>query len=103
MALESAPRSRKCFGDAECSWRVRHKRQSEPGAGLLIDAACEPVMTTLENPAEKSAIVNLRFTHAGRGINLGASEPLRWFSPQRLERRLRSGRQLLFEAIHHHR
>ena len=103
MALEGAPRSGKCFGDAECSWRVRHKRQREPGAGLLIDTACEPLMATLEDPAEKPAIVNLGFAHAGNGINLGASEPLRWLSPQRLEWRHRAGRQLLFEAVHHHR
>jgi len=66
VAPECAPRTGKCFGDPECSWRVRDKRQREPGAGLLINAAREPLVPTLENPAEKTAIVNVRFTHAGK-------------------------------------
>ena len=82
---------------------MRDQRQREPGAGLLIDAACEPLIAALENPAEKPAIVNLRMTHAGRGINMGASQQLRSNSPQRLQWRLSTRRQLLVEAIHHHR
>ena len=54
-----------------------HKRQREPRAGLLIDAACEPLTAALENPAEKPAIVNLRVTHAAKRINMDASQQLR--------------------------
>ena len=78
------------------------KRQREPRAGLLIDAACEPLIAALEDPAEKPAIVNLRVTHAGRGINMGASQQLRSRLPQRFQWRPSTRRQLLFEAIHHH-
>jgi len=78
------------------------KRQREPRAGLLIDAACEPLIASLKNPAEKPAIVKLRVTHAGKGINIGASQQLRSRLPQRLQWRPRTRRQLLFEAIHHH-
>jgi hypothetical protein len=77
------------------------KRQGEPRAGLLIDAACEPLVAALENPPEKPAIVNLRVTHAGKGINMGARQQLRSRLPQRFQWRLCTRRQLLFEAIHH--
>jgi hypothetical protein len=46
--------------------------------------------------------VKLRVTHAGKGINIGASQQLRSRLPQRLQWRPRTRRQLLFEAIHHH-
>jgi hypothetical protein len=57
---------------------MSHQRQREPGAWLLINAAREALVAALENPAEKSApVVSLGSTHAGRGINMNASEPLR--------------------------
>lgn len=104
VALECAPRTCKCFGDTERRWRVRHNRERESGAWLLINAAGEPLIATLENPPEKPApVVNPGSTHAGTGINMNASEPLRCLSPQRLEWRLGAGRQFLFKTIHHHR
>jgi len=48
-----------------------NKRQREPRAGLLIDAACEPLITALKNPTEKPAIVNFRVTHAGKRNQYG--------------------------------
>ena len=79
------------------------KRQREPRAGLLIDAACEPLIAALENPAEKPAIVNLRVTHAGKR-NQYECQPTAEVArlPQRFQWRLSTGRQLLFEATHHH-
>jgi len=57
---------------------VRHDRQREPAAWLLINAACEPLIATLENPPKEPApVVNPGSTHAGEGINMNASEPLR--------------------------
>jgi hypothetical protein len=45
---------------------------------LLIDAAREAFIAALENPTKKPApVVNLGSTHAGRAINMSASEPLR--------------------------
>ena len=45
---------------------MRHDGEREPGAWLLIDAAREPLITTLENPPEKPApVVNPGSTHAG--------------------------------------
>jgi hypothetical protein len=53
---------------------VRHDGKRESSAWLLIDAACEPLIAALENPAEKPApVVSLRSTPAGRGINMSAS------------------------------
>jgi hypothetical protein len=53
---------------------VRHNGKREAGAWLLIDAAREPLIAALENPAEESApVVSPRSTHAGRGINMNAS------------------------------
>jgi len=34
---------------------VRYEGQRKPGAGLLIDAARQPLVAALEDPAEKSA------------------------------------------------
>ena len=74
MALESAPRTCECFGDPERRARVRHDGKRESGAWLLIDAACEPLIAALENPAEEpAAIVSPGYNHAGRGINMDAS------------------------------
>jgi hypothetical protein len=57
---------------------VRHKRKREPGAWLLINAAREALIASLENPAEKVApVVSRGSNHAGTAINLSASEPLR--------------------------
>ena len=57
---------------------MRHDGEREPGARLLIDAAREPLIAALENPPEKPApVVNPGSTHAGTGINMSASEPLR--------------------------
>jgi hypothetical protein len=36
------------FRRSERRWRVRHNRERESGAWLLIDAACEPLIATLE-------------------------------------------------------
>jgi len=73
VALQCTPRTCKCFGDAERRWGVRHNRKREPGPWLLIDAACEPLITALENPPEKPApVVNPWSTHAGKGINMSA-------------------------------
>jgi hypothetical protein len=56
---------------------VRHNREREPGAWLLINAAREPLIATLENPPEEPApVVSPGSTHAGKGINMNASEPL---------------------------
>jgi len=57
---------------------VRHDRQREPGTWLLVNAACETLIATLENPSEEPApVVSPGSTHAGKGINMSASEPLR--------------------------
>jgi hypothetical protein len=56
---------------------MRHNREREPGAWLLINAAREPLIATLENPPEEPApVVSPGSTHAGKGINMNASEPL---------------------------
>jgi len=66
VALECTPRAGECFGNAERRRRMRHDGEREPGAWLLIDAAREPLIATLENPPEKPApAVNLGSIHAG--------------------------------------
>ena len=56
VAAERAPRARERFGDADSPAGMRHEHQGErllPGA--LVDAAREPVVSALENPAQKAS------------------------------------------------
>ncbi len=55
VAAERAPRAVECFRDAGRDIRVRHERQDE-GVIVrpLIDAAYEPLVPALKNPAKKA-------------------------------------------------
>src|SRR4029077_10364431 len=76
VAAECAPRARKRFSETGSAGGERHERQREGAvARALIDAAGEPLMSALKNPAKKASRLAFRgrSSHVRKQFNKNAS------------------------------